>query len=154
MVKSLEEFAGWLRFIQAVNWVLIIFGVFGIGFLVFLVIRDIAGLPVAIFIIIDLIVTIYLTFKIIKLLKERSSESPNKIIMLFLWILAATVICVVLEWLMSLIFQIPSYLNVSSKMAIKLVGRPLIPFLFCSAYFKQSKRVKAYYGSNASLSFL
>lgn len=154
MAKPLNEFGGWINFVKILNLIILFFGIVGIGFLIYLIANDISVLPVAAFIIIDFIITIIIILKINKLLKVRSNIIPNKVIILFLWILGITSACVLVEWIMSSVFHVPLYINLNSKLAIKLIGKSLLPFLFCAAYFKQSKRVLAYYGANANLSFL
>jgi hypothetical protein len=153
--KPLNEFGGWLSFCRFY----VILNFIGITiFLALLLIKLIKGafmhityssqiIVLAVIIIFVSVIFVFNLVQILKILKTRSSIISTKISKLFiLWL--------VLNMVTSVIIFVMGYLNIlhGSFKIDKFMNNALlnsITTLSWLAYFRWSKRVKAFYGANA-----
>ena len=154
MSKDYNVFGGWLKVFQGYN---VFFIVGEIVFSVF-IIKNMQSVPDAIpariFFVFDAVAACFFALWLIKGVTHQSGDTPNKMVKILLWSLYANVGLITLGYLSGYFLSVPEGLNITAKDAMKVIGKAAMPFVFWSAYFKQSDRVKAYYGQNANLPFL
>ena len=151
-MKDLNGFAGWLKVCYISCLLMIILSLGGIGLAGWSigVYPDWQGL--AVLIALDLVIGMYFIWRIMVSLKTPAEESPNRIVMLFLWMMGVSVALIFMSWIFWKLDWSP--LEIKTRHVMQWLGRTMLPFLVWSAYFKMSVRVKNHYKKNADLSFL
>ncbi len=147
MVRSIDEFGGGLRVFQMANWIFISALIYGIVVLS-MSLKDLGAVKMIVkdsLTILEFIVYIYMTYKILNVLQLKSADVPNIVSKLLLTLLILSALFLVVK------------MFVTSEMAmrsVKIMGLEVFYFIGWTIYFEHSKRVKAYYGANCKLPFL
>jgi len=150
MVKPINEYGGWLIIFCITMWIGMI--VNGLAILVhifsfFTYENENQGI-VTVLIILDLIIYIILAFRIIKNLGVKEKYVPGKIVENMTFILGFTMLFTILYGLLYYYYLGITERPVYDEELVRPLIRVLVWFAIWSSYFKRSKRVRAYYGSN------
>ena len=154
MSKPLNEFGGWLAFLNINLWVSFIVSALGalVALLSLFVLHGLDAIRCIIFFILCGVL-IFLSFKMIKLIRIQESMTPNIAVRFINWVSLLGVLVVIYNFW-------SGYVLASDKDMIKLIPelaggfiKMVIWYSIWTLYFKHSKRVLAYYGKNADKSF-
>lgn len=158
MSKPLNEFGGWLNFcgicvilsvimlsIDIVE-VIIVLVVSAFTHLIINISRqDIVSGVIVVFV---NGILVFIQVQIIKILKERAPIIPTQISKLFIVWLVVPIVIFGVVFLMHHFNMLPSSFKIDKLKISNLLAVLIIPLSWL-AYFRKSKRVKAYYGANA-----
>lgn len=149
LVKIFDQFGGWLKCIYVIHWVaIIVLGILPIVYvLLFFIAENINEMIQYVIALFEILIYIILCIKIVKVIKIKEINVPNRIIKLMAWIVFFSVFIGVSEELLD-------YLNLgiegveNSGVGKRLFGG-IFWFVIWREYFIRSKRVLTYYGQNA-----
>ncbi len=146
MPKQFSEFGGWLRFFQVIQIISFVLGIVGI---LLLLVVNITNFEFKSFIdsfvtTVDIIITMYFTLNIIKILKKREKCTPDKVVNNLKNIMLFSLAFLVIE--IPLIFWVNDgawtrYDSTSVRASLNTI----LHFVIWRSYFNKSKRVKGYY---------
>ena len=150
MSKPLNEFGGWLAFFNFTLWFNFVVIVLTSIFLLFTFFKvSNSTYILGIFItFVRYLVSGFLFFQMIKLIKQKAEDIPGKIIQLLKWYVLIAVVFVSFVWAFSYFNKIEVLIKLRVeliKFALSAIGYALI----WGSYLKRAKRVCAYYGKNA-----
>ncbi len=139
-----ESFGGWLRFLQVINYISVIFTVLMVLMVsVFFILDEYADgeLFESVIAFIELIPDMVLAVVILLIIEKKNKDVPSKIIKyLGIYIVASIIV-----------YAFVFYLYKTEAIVEKPIGfwGSVIHYWIWSSYFKKSKRVNVYYGENA-----
>ncbi len=156
MAKPLNQFGGWLRFLQVMSILGIVIGTIATVFVSYVIFEKYASgefiqdelKASLLFILVEFPVSFYFVFKILMNLNKKSPESPDIISRYIRYNLIFIVLISIVE-----LFVYISIGDASSSIyeTLKsLIGTAVGASIWLS-YFKQSIRVKEFYGKNAGM---
>jgi hypothetical protein len=145
MARPLNEFGGWLKFFYITMWI----GLVALPIYMLLLLPGLfGGARGAVYwlvILIDDAICVFLGYKIIRAIKKREADTPNRLIRLLAFVLLVGVIFAVPEIYFGRIVRGMEGVWEVVKAVIKVI----IWFFVWTTYFRKSKRILAYYGKNA-----
>ena len=152
MTKPINEFGGWLAFFNISLWlqfIIIILMSITLAFSLFKVSNPTIELGLSVTLI-RYIITGFLFFKMIQLVKQKEAVIPDKIIQVLIWYVVVALVFVAFVWAFS------SFSNISILIKLRMsffkYGFSVIVFsLIWGQYFRVSKRVLAVFGKNAGV---
>lgn len=155
MAKPLNEFGGWLKFFQIINvFLIILILLYFVSTAYFAAGAFSSKIPftkelkLSIVFMFTLFPLLYFfTGKILRLLKVKSPEVPDDISRYIVYIIIVSVSAGIAE---ILFFHSGDFSKFIFSI-FKSVIQPLVINIIWLAYFRRSKRVKEFYGENASL---
>ena len=151
-MRDLSGFNGWLKVCFISSLYLMILSLGGIALSIWSMGAYPDWMGLSVLIVLDLALGLYFLWRILATLKTPSEESPNKVVMLFLWMMGVSVVFIFMSWIFWKLSWSP--LEIKTRHVMQWLGRTMLPFLVWSAYFKKSVRVKIHYKKNADLNFL
>lgn len=154
--NPLDRFWGWLMFFYVGCWVGLVVNV-GLGLFI-LVGLPMIGVPLAAaeagLYVLDMAVTVFLLAWIIRIIRKKEAQTPNRVLRLLSWVLLLVFLFFIPEYYL---FSIRQRGDVESQRQLAALIKGLVQTLawyaIWSSYFKKSKRVLAYYGRNADEPF-
>ena len=150
MSKPLNEFGGWLTFFNVSLWskfIMIILVSIVLLFSFFKVSNPAYVLGIMITFV-RYLISGFLFFKMIKLVRQKEGVVPDKIIQLLAWYVLIAIFFVLFIWVFSNFSHNDTLIKL--RMEFLKFGLSTIGFgLIWGSYLKKSKRVCAYYGKNA-----
>jgi len=150
MVKPMDQFGGWLSFFQLTCWFnVIILPIVGIVILFALLAPENRNefwiLVISLF---DLTIAFYLFLKMVKMIKIKEKETPNRIVKIMNMIILMTLFFALIE-LCYYYFTVGIDGLSNFKDTAKSTLQMFTWYGIWTAYLNRSKRVLIYYGTNA-----
>ena len=152
MTLPLHLFGGWLWLFYVGIWIGIIAGLFNCYTILNVQGLVMPGVLVFLILLVNQVIVLILLFNILRKVKIKEQNIPEKIVRLLTWIFVTSFGFSVVAIILSYLF----FESASSEFIMALVTnivRILIYWAIWSNYFMKSKRVSSYYGRGSSRLF-
>lgn len=151
MTLPLHLFGGWLQLFYVLNWIGIIINLIGCYTTISTIAMGLSmeGVVLYLVLIVDQIIYLILTFNILRIVRIKEMNIPERIVRLLTWIAVFSLGFTILEIILSYLFFGPNSSEFIAEIG-KNIGRAIVFWAIWSNYFMKSQRVSSYYGRGSS----